>query len=418
MRLRPSFEHALAFARDLIRIPSLPGNEGVLARRVALEMEALGFLDLRIDEVGNVMGRIPGRGKAPPLLLNAHLDMVAEGDPSEWEYPPFEAVVAEGFLHGRGAMDIKGPLAIQTHAAASLAGRAPGDLWVAHTVFEERGGWGMVHLLESGALPRPGAVILGESTHGDIAIGHRGRAEVEVVLHGVAGHASAPEEACNALDALPAVLTGVARLVSRQREPVHPLLGSASLSPTQVDVIPQSRNVIPDRVTLTLDWRILPGEAAPALLDRVRLALREVGVEVGRREDGRGVDVRMAVERQTSWTGVTEDRELFTPGFLMEPSHPLVMAAAAAVGRRNDPGHPAVVRPWRFATDGGWTAGIHGIPTLGFAPGEEQHAHTNVERLELGEARWGYERYPVLLQGVQRAMEGGSGAGLDRGGGE
>jgi succinyl-diaminopimelate desuccinylase len=404
MPLAPSFDHALAFARDLIRIPSLPGSEGALARRVLSEMEGLGYLDLRVDAVGNVLGRIPGRGEAPAVLINAHLDMVAEGDASEWEYPPFEAVVAEGFLHGRGAMDIKGPLAIQTHAAASLAGRAPGDVWVAHTVFEERGGWGMVHLLESGALPRLGAVIIGESTHGDIAIGHRGRAEVEVVLHGVAGHASAPEQAHNALDALPAVLTAVAKLVARQGARVHPFLGSASLSPTQVDVIPQSRNVIPDRVTVTLDWRILPGEDAAGLLERVRLALGEAGVEVGRGEEGRGVEVRMAVERQTSWTGVTEDRELFTPGFLMDPSHPLVAAAAVAVGRRNDPGGPAVVRPWRFATDGGWSYGIHGIPTLGFAPGEERHAHTNVERLELGEARWGYERYPLLIEGVQRAL--------------
>jgi len=404
MSLVPSFENALAFARDLIRIPSLPGSEGPLARRVLREMEALGYLDLRTDGVGNVLGRIPGRGEAPPLLLNAHLDMVAEGDPSEWEYPPFEAVVEEGFLHGRGAMDIKGPLAIQTYAAASLAHRSPGDVWVAHTVFEERGGWGMVHLLESGSLPDLGAVIIGESTHGDITIGHRGRAEVEVVLHGVAGHASAPEQAHNALDLLPAVLTGVGKLVSRQGERIHPLLGSASLSPTQVDVIPQSRNVIPDRVTVTLDWRILPGEEPAVLLERVRGALREAGVAVGRGEDGRGVEVRMAVERQTSWTGVTEDRELFTPGFLMDPSDPLVVAAAAAVGRRNHPGQPALVRPWRFATDGGWSHGIHGIPTLGFAPGEERHAHTNTERLELNEARWGYQRYPVLVEGVQRAL--------------
>lgn len=399
MTLTPSFERALAFARDLIRIPSLPGEEGPLAARVLEEMEALGYLDLRTDRLGNVVGRIPGRGNAPPVLLNAHLDMVAAGDPSDWEYPPFDGVVAGGFLHGRGAMDIKGPLAIQTHAAASLAGRAEGDVWVAHTVFEERGGWGMVEVLESGSVPRPAVVILGESTRGDIAIGHRGRAEVEIVLHGVAGHASAPERARNALDRLPAVLEGVARLASRQGEVRHPLLGPPSLVATQVDVLPESRNVIPDRVTVALDWRILPGEDAVGLLRRVREA---VEVTSGPLEPGEvTVEVRMAVERQTTWTGVTEDRELYTPGFLVDPEHPVARAAAAAVGRRDDPGEPAAIRPWTFATDGGWSAGIHGIPTVGFAPGEERHAHTNTERLELDEARWAYQRYPELILAVQ-----------------
>ena len=76
---------------------------------------------------------------------------------------------------------------------------------VAHTVLEERGGLGMQHLLDSRAVV-PDAVIIGEATHGDICIGHRGRAELEVVIQGLAGHASAPSRALNALALLPAVL--------------------------------------------------------------------------------------------------------------------------------------------------------------------------------------------------------------------
>jgi succinyl-diaminopimelate desuccinylase len=403
MPLAPSFEQALAFARDLIRIPSLPGEEGPLAARVLEEMRELGYQDLRTDALGSVVGRIPGRGEAPPVLLNAHLDMVAAGDPGDWEHPPFAGVVVGGVLHGRGAMDIKGPLAIQTHAAATMAGRAAGDVWVAHTVFEERGGWGMVHLLESGLIPRPAAVVIGESTHGDIAIGHRGRAEVEIVLHGLAGHASAPERARNALDLLPEVLTAVARLAEEEGGPRHPLLGAASLAPTQVDVLPESRNVIPDRVTLTLDWRVLPGDDAETLLARVGRVLEGVGGDGG---EGR-LEVRMATERQTSWTGITEVRELFTPGFLEDPSGLLPRAAATAVGRRGAPGEPARIRPWTFATDGGWTSGVHGIPTLGFAPGEERHAHTSTERLDVEEARWAFTRYPHLVDGIQQVLAGG-----------
>jgi acetylornithine deacetylase/succinyl-diaminopimelate desuccinylase-like protein len=87
----------------------------------------------------------------------------------------------------------------------------------------------------------------------------------------------------------------------------------------------------------------------------------------------------------------------------MRPDHPVVVAAAAAAGRR-DGNQGARTRPWTFATDGGWTCGVHGIPTVGFAPGEERFAHTNRERLEVAEAAWAYDRYPSVIEAVQRAL--------------
>ncbi|MEQ8329042.1 MAG: M20/M25/M40 family metallo-hydrolase [Longimicrobiales bacterium] len=393
-----TFENALAFAADLIRIPGLPGHEGDVARRVRDEFEALGFTDVRIDDTGNVVGVVKGQGSAPAALLNCHLDVVAEGDHDEWEHPPFGGVVADGFLHGRGAMDIKGPLALQTYTAAAMAGQAPGDVIVAHTVLEERGGLGMKRLLESGAV-RPGVVIIGESTHGDVCLGHRGRAEVEVVIRGLAGHASAPGRARNALDLLGDVLAAVRDLGADQAS--DPVLGPSTCTATMVDVKPESRNVIPDLAVVALDWRILPGDDDASLLERVRRAL---SVRIPEAPEGLSLEVRMAAEHQVTWTGQAEDKNLLTPGFLMDADHPVVRAAARAVGTRNDPGVPAAVRPWTFATDGGWSCGVHGIPTVGFAPGEERHAHTNRERLDVEEARWAFERHPHLVAAVQNAV--------------
>ena len=392
-----SIDAALAFAADLIRIPGLPGCEGDVARRVREEMEALGLVDVRVDEVGNVVGVARGRGDAPPVLLNSHLDVVAEGEHADWEVPPFSGEIRDGWLHGRGAMDIKGPLAIQTHAAAAMIDEAPGDVIVAHTVLEERGGLGMRHLLESGSV-HPAAVVLGEATHGDVCIGHRGRAELEIVLEGVAGHASVPERARNALDLLGPALEAVRDLTRDQ--PSDPVLGVASLVATMVDVRPETRNVIPDRVVLAIDWRVLPGATEEGLLGRVRDAVR---ARVGAAPAGLRWDVRIATERQRTYTGIERDWRLFSPGFLMSAEHPVVAAAARAVGRRSESG-PATVRPWAFATDGGWSCGVHGIPTVGFAPGEERHAHTNRERLEIAEARWAFERYPHLIAGLQRVL--------------
>lgn len=296
-------------------------------------------------------------------------------------------------------MDIKGPLALQTYAAAALAGRSPGDVVVAHTVYEERGGLGMKHLLESGEV-KPDAVIIGEATHGDVCVGHRGRGELEVVVSGVAGHASAPQRARNALDLLPAVLAAVGDVAADQ--PEDAVLGSASLVATGVDVLPESRNVIPDRVTVALDWRVLPEQTHESLVRRMEEALT---ARLSPLPEGYEVTVHMAQERQATYTGIEATRDLYTPGFLMDPSHPVVQAAARAAGKREGDG-PARVRPWTFATDGGWSCGVLGIPTLGFAPGEERYAHTNRERLDVEEARWAFQRYPQLILAVMEALPG------------
>lgn len=410
----PSFDSAVAFAQDLIRIPSLPGEEGELVRRVVAEMEALGYDEVWTDELGSVVGLIKGGG-GPSVMLSAHLDMVSAGDLDEWEHPPFDGVIADGCLHGRGAMDIKGPLALQTHVGAAMKGKAAGDVIVAHPVFEERGGWGMDHLTRRDGGVRPAAVIIGESTNGDIAIGHRGRAEIEITVRGLAGHASAPERARNALDALPAVLAGVDDLARRQDE--DPVLGSASVAATGIHATPASLNVIPDRVTVTLDWRILPSDTKESLLARVREAVQprlDAAGEAGAVGEWGAAEFRLATERQRAYTGMEEERSILSPGFLMDPAHPVVQAAARAVGTRSaqagGSSRPARVRPWTFATDGGWTCGVRGIPTIGFAPGLERHAHTNTERLKLEDARWAYGRYLALVPAVQAAavMEPGA----------
>ena len=255
----------------------------------------------------------------------------------------------------------------------------------------------MKRLLESGEV-EPGVVIIGEATHGDVCIGHRGRAEMEVAITGLAGHASAPDRAHNALDLVGGVLAAI-RDLSGQQE-ADPVLGRSTLIATMIDVLPQSRNVIPDSAVVTIDWRILPGDTDETLLGRVREA---VGRRLPTVPDGLGYEVRMASEHQVTYTGLEADRNLLTPGFLMPADHPMILAAAEAVGQREGQG-PATIRPWAFATDGGWSCGVHGIPTVGFAPGEERYAHTNRERLDVEEARWGFERHPALIAAVQRAV--------------
>ena len=389
-----SFEKAIAFAQALIRIPGLPGQEGDVAACVLAECKALGFDEVWSDEVGNCFALVKGAGDGRRLMLNCHLDVVDVGDQGTWEHGPFSGDIADGFLHGRGAMDIKGPLAIQTYTAARfLEDRPAGDIVIAHTVQEERGGWGMEYLLQAGNV-KPDVVVIGEATAGDICVGHRGRAELIVEIQGLAGHASAPQRARNPIDVLPLVLPAIQEFATSQQRSA-PLLGSATMAPTALETLPRSRNVIPDRARIVLDWRVIPGATA----DELRQTLGDFLRERVRLPDGWSFDVVYSIEAQRTYTGRTRERRMFTPGFLMREDHPVVQTAVAVIAEHT--GRRPAVRPWAFATDGGHSCGVHGIPTIGFAPGEERYAHTNRERLELASARTAYQAYPFLLRALQ-----------------
>src|SRR5215207_9564527 len=170
-------------------------------------------------------------------------------------------------------MDVKGPLALQVYAAARFVAQRPaGDIVAVFSVYEEKGGWGMMHLLDSAA-SRPGAVILSEATGCDLCTGHRGHAELAVEIHGVAAHASNPDSGRNPNHLLPHVLLALRELSDAQ--PRDPVLGRATLTPTVVETWPKSGNVIPDRVRVTLDWRVLPGWDEDRAVEQLRALLAE-----------------------------------------------------------------------------------------------------------------------------------------------
>ncbi|HEV2735706.1 MAG TPA: hypothetical protein VGV85_12750, partial [Longimicrobiaceae bacterium] len=157
-------------------------------------------------------------------------------------------------------------------------------------------------------------------------------------------------------------------------------------------------NVIPDRVRITLDLRVLPGWSEERTLEQIRALLAE------RVPAAEGMRVEVLPGRAThrAWTGWVDEHSNFTPGYLLPDDHPVVRAAAAAV--RDATGREPAIRQWKFGTDGGHTCGTHGVPTIGFAPGVEALAHTNRECLDLASARLAYDAYPALIRSVQAAL--------------
>jgi succinyl-diaminopimelate desuccinylase len=392
-----SFENAIAFARDLVRIPSISGDEGAVAERVMSEFKLLGFDEIWTDEIGNVYARLKGRGMGSAILLSSHLDVVDAGDNSGWEYPPFDGLIAENHLHGRGAVDCKGPLALQTYAAATLRESRPsGDVYVVHTVLEECGSWGMAHAIEQ-LSDRIAAVVLGEATQGDICIGHRGRIELMITIRGTSAHASAPQRAHNPVQLLPAVLAALQKFADQL--PSHSVLPCSTVVPTIIETWPKSRNMVPEEVRILIDWRTLPLGREHSTVDGLQHFLQT--------ELPQTPNLRIAVQeismQQRAYTGWERTMPISTHGFLMAESHPVVDAAVQAVYEVT--GHTPAVRPWTFGTDGGYPCGIHGIPTIGYAPGREDYSHTNRERLDFESARIAYQVYPALVRQLQQALE-------------
>jgi putative selenium metabolism hydrolase len=128
------------FLRDMIAIPSESAGEEAVVQRVAEEMRRLCFDEVRIDGLGNVLGRV-GSGRAV-IAIDGHLDTVGVGDPSTWHRDPYSGELENGIVYGRGASDQEAGVAAAVHGAAIAKESAlleDVQLWVTGTVIGGRG---------------------------------------------------------------------------------------------------------------------------------------------------------------------------------------------------------------------------------------------------------------------------------------
>jgi len=346
----------------------MSGQEEQAARLVEAEMIRLEYDRVWIDDVGNVVGLIHGEGDGPRVQCNTHLDIVDPGDLAAWPFPPYAGVVHGGSIWGRGACDVKGPMAAQVHALGALkaAGLRPrGDVYVVAVVFEELGGLGTRHLVET--LPCDYAVV-GEATGNQLMCGHRGRTELIVRFQGCSIHASMPSLGVNPHYSAARFLERLRSLPMLQ----DPLLGPSTVAPTLYRTDQASANVVPSRVELHLDWRQIPGEDPAGILARLQRLL-EASLT-----DGCSGSISVPEMSGTTWTGRQGTWPLVFPPFALSADAPLVLTARAALEAQF--GRVVPVDHWRFATDGGHLVQA-GTPCVGFAPGDQKLVHTAQEHI-------------------------------------
>lgn len=372
-------------ALRLVRIPSLSGREGAVAAEVAGAMRALG-LDPQVDALGNVVGGIDA-GPGPTVVLDSHMDTVGVTDPAAWSHDP-AGTIADGRLYGRGAMDMKGPLAAAIHGVAALRGRLRGGrVLVAATVGEE--------LVEGPALAavarrlHADRILICEATSLRLAVGQRGRAEILVETFGRPTHSSRPELGVNAAELMADAIIALRRIEA----PHHAELGAGVLVLTDVLSRPYpGLSVVPDQCAATFDRRTLPGETAEGVLAPVAAALQ--GLVAGRA--GARAQARIAEDDVATYTGYRLRAPNFAPAWYRDPADPFAAAALAAIDRA---GPEAGTTHYAFCTNGSGTAAM-GLPTLGFGPGEEALAHRVDEFIAVADLEAAVAAYAAIAEAL------------------
>lgn len=380
----PTLDALVALAQRLVRSPSLSCEEDATAKLVEEEMRTLGFDVVEVDRNGSVIGIVEGEEPGRTLLLDAHTDTVDVGGAVSWDRDPFSGAVADGRLHGRGSADMKGALAAMVHAAGGVdRSRIRGRVVVSASPMEE--------VLEGVALQAvmeahpPDFVVIGEATGLNLARGGRGRAEIHLETRGIPTHSSAPHLGKNAVLDMMTVI----RAAEGLELPEDPLMGPAILALTEISSAPFPANsVIPSICRATYDRRLIPGETEEDV----------VGAITGH-PDVEDVELSavVGVGEYSTYTGATLRREKFFPAWIFPEDDWFVTRSMEGLASA---GLGPSVRAYRFCTNAAYSAGVAGVPTVGFGPAEESDAHRVNESLSLEELEAAARGYRGIMEAV------------------
>jgi acetylornithine deacetylase len=369
---------------ELVRIPSVnpmgrpvAGPEFLEARLsdfLVAELTALGVPWERVEIVpgrANVLARLEGTAGQPTIVLDAHQDTVPVDG---MVIPPFDPQIRDGKLFGRGSCDIKGGLAAMLTAFARLVAERPEPrptVVCTFTCDEEATSLGIDHLCDSWSpghtpyrlLPeRPDIAIVAEPTMHDAVVAHRGAVRWRISTTGRACHSSRPQDGVNAIYRMGLVLQHLEQyaLALPTSRPAHPLCGTATLS---VGIITGgiSVNAVPDRCTIELDRRVLPGEDPNQVIPDVTEYLR--------------TRLPFAVEHEPAFINSPPLGDELNHGW----ADRLLKSIEPIAGRHEKIGVAYGTHASRFAAAG--------VPAVVFGPGDIAQAHTKDEWLSLEELR-------------------------------
>lgn len=359
----------IPLCQELVRIPSLSGQEGDVMAHVLSNMHALGFDDAWQDQSGNTIGIVRGNkdGRPQRLLVDIHTDTVPVTSPESWQQDPYGGELASGRIYGRGAVDIKAGLACALTGMASLHREDfSGEVWVAATVLEEMIEGAATNLVLDSAAGNgglPDYCIVIEPTLLKIGTAQKGRAGIRMQTTGVPAHTSRAELGVNAVYRMLPAIQGVREMPKRNDE----LLGAEVFELVEILSSPLPGNsIVPDGCRARFDCRLLLGETEDSLLKRFRRAVpADVAVDLW------PVSVDL-------YTGGRLEKGDFHPAWSTSTDEPLPKAALQALAAV---GLPAETYKVPFCCNASAVT-QRGVPVIVFGPGDIAQAHTVDEWVE------------------------------------
>lgn len=374
-------ERAVLLTQQLVRIrsvyePGTGGSEAEAARFVAEVLRESGFA-VTLEEAApgrpNVIADWHGTGFDPgkhkTLMLEGHTDVVTEGDPDRWTYPPFAAEVVGGRLYGRGACDMKAGVAAAVVAAEAVKRAAPdlpGRVRLGIVADEEGMMLGIKHFIRQGWADGVAGAIVCEPEALELCLFQKGALRAGVLATGKMAHGAMPYAGVNPVPPLTDFLGAVRELERSEQRRLgeHDYLGLPWFTPTILRAPAQGEaqlNVMPETAYAALDIRTVPGQNHQEIWARLEALAKETQgratLELTRLED-------------RPWTETPGDDPLVSA---LENAYPQVLGRPARYG-----GVPG-------ATDGTFLSAWAGVPVVTVGPGGREVPHQRDEYVEVAD---------------------------------
>ncbi len=385
-------EEALSLLKELIACKSLSGGEQGMTKLLGDYLRNAGFSDVGTDRYGSLVAGIKGKNPGKRVLFDGHIDTVPAENDSAWTSPPFEPVVRDGRLYGRGASDMKGADAAFAVAAASFLREHgkdfSGELWYAGVVQEEC--FEGVCSREISVRVKPDLVIIGEASEGNLKLSQRGRAEIVLETFGRSCHSSNPQEGVNAASAMCRLIEEILK-IPPTKDPRMQGEGILVLTDIHSEPYP-GQSVVPHYCRATFDRRLLVGETRESVL----LPIQSIIEKEKEKDPTLKASVSYSHGSAVCFTGETVETERFFAPWAYDPDETVLKVRDAMRSRGYDPKFTG----YRFCTNGSWYAGEEKIPTFGFGPSCEELAHTVDEYISLDDLYAATDCYAAALEAL------------------
>lgn len=392
------FPQMLDFCQRIVRIPSEPGKEETVAKVYLEELEALGYDKIFTDPWGNVTGIIEGTEIGPAILYNGHMDAVPAGDPSLWEGgDPYSGEIKNSLIYdknmqceeetqvlfGRGSADLKCGAAAQIYAGAILLRLrkegfpVKGRFITSQVVLEENGEMlGTLKLLDHYEEKKiqVNAMVSCEPSGLRIILGHRGRMELRVTVHGKSCHGSSPWLGVNAVTKAAKLILEIEKAVWSNGH-TDPDLGKSGIALTILQIEPCELCIVPNKCTMIYDRRLVPGETVEGAIAEVQEVIDRLAAE----DPDFKAEVSLNANLRRSFTGQEAWIESRKEVWKIDRENPFVQACARGIERV---GSSAEYGYWAYSTDIP-ALSDRGIPVIGYSGAQEFCIHTTDEKVRL-----------------------------------